>query len=196
MWSSTMSRLPPTVRRILVCWNPWTPQWRFRLPFASSRTTRPDPLRRPLVACLALLVLVVVQVAWPAGETPPAPAPTRPLPTAEPTATTQDWPAIAERPLFAPDRRPGRKRDSGPSSLDGLTVLGIAVADRTASAVLRDSTGKVARLRPGQFLGEWSLSAIEPLRLVFEKNGETRAFPFEAKKLRPQSERPAPRVKS
>lgn len=195
MWSSTMSRLPPTVRRILECRNPLTPQWRFRLPFASSRTTTTDPLRRPLAACLALLVLVAVQV-WPAGEAPPAPAPTRPLPTAEPAAATQDWPAIAERPLFAPDRRPGHRRDSGPSSLDGLTVLGIAVADHTASAVLRDPTGKVARLRPGQFLGEWSLSAIEPLRLVFEKNGETRAFPFEAKKLRPQSERPAPRAKS
>ncbi|MGE5517925.1 MAG: hypothetical protein ACM31D_19140 [Bacteroidota bacterium] len=145
---------------------------------------------------MVLLVLAAVQLAWPTAELPAPASPGQPAQRVqEPQIGTAEWTAIAERPLFSPNRRPNPTEASGPSSLDGLTVLGIAVADRTASAVVRLPSGRVARLQPGQRLEDWVMASIEPLRLLFEKNGATRAFPFEAKKLRPPSERSAKRAK-
>ena len=182
MWSSTLSRLTPAVRRMLDFPKPSTSSWPCPRRSVRSGTGR----QRPLAACLLLLGLAAAQLSWPAAGQPDSGAPpSPPPPTTAPVPAAGPWTDLAGRPLFSPTRRPGPPQDTTPSSLDGMVVLGIARTDRNAAAVIRLPSGKIIRVQPGQGVEGWIMASVEPLRLVFEKEGATRAIPLEPKKLRP-----------
>jgi hypothetical protein len=130
--------------------------------------------------------LAVVQILVPLDSSPRlAPTPLRAAgdfaQTAE--AGSQDWPAILERPLVAPDRRMIRAAAPG-FSVDGYVVVGIAASDTAASAVLRDPDGMLLRLLPGRIVKGWTVEGIESGRVILGRAGQRRVLPLDLKRLR------------
>ncbi len=95
---------------------------------------------------------------------------------------------IAERPVFSPTRRRPSYVDPDPEPLGApparredldVTVVGIITGPR-ALALLRPEPGdRLVPLAEGQTLSGWTLTEIQPFRLVFRRDGEERAVELE-----------------
>lgn len=141
------------------------------------------------LAGFVLLALAIAQVMWP--STPPSnhDIPTTALLPAQPAIPPQDWAAILARPLFSPDRKTTHATmDDGPFPLDGWVVLGIGVTDATGTALIKGSSGKASRIIQGQQIDGWTLTRIDPNRLIFTRNNLSKVLPFDPKPLRPRPE--------
>ena len=74
----------------------------------------------------------------------------------------------AERPLFAPDRRPA----AAPSlATFGMRLEGLVAIGAERRAIVKLSDGRTARVGPGERIGDWTVQRIEPDRLVLEADG-------------------------
>ncbi len=192
MSSSIICRLQPIVRRLRAGWRRSMPAWRFR----PSSIWMGDPGRsRPLLVVLALFALAAVQLGFPdSPQTLPAAGGGRAKAAEDRATAVTEWPAILERPLFAPNRRPVKADEAAPSVLDGYLVLGIGLMRPAATAVVKTPGGKPTRLVPGQRLDGWTLTMIEPKRLIFQRDGEKRILLFDARLLRAPPGRPGERT--
>jgi hypothetical protein len=91
-----------------------------------------------------------------------------------------NYPAILERPIFAPDRAPILLAAQSSGNLAGYNVVGTAIAGTTSTALVRDMTGRVIRVKPDATLQGWRLVSIERSQLIFDRDGERRSLPVEA----------------
>jgi hypothetical protein len=148
--------------------------------------TRPEPT--PTVAARAL---DTAEAMPPAGE----PAPGRSGAVAAPYVMPplERFTAVVERPLFSPTRRmpaipeppPEQPQQaaqteapgpSGPGEPDLRFFGTVHQSGRSAALVTFPSTSEVARLTPGDHVGEWEVLAIERNRLVLGIGDERRSF--------------------
>jgi hypothetical protein len=104
-----------------------------------------------------------------------------PRPAVEPAEpVAQNYPAILERPIFAPDRAPVLLQAQASGNLAGYEVLGTAIAGPVSAALVRDATGRVIRIKPDAILQGWRLVSIDRAQLVFDRDGERRALAVSA----------------
>jgi hypothetical protein len=121
----------------------------------------------PIAAIVALVALAL----WPwlrwASETPARPAVSAmpaslrlpALPSLEQLRET------AERPLFAPDRRPAATTHPAAVPL-GFRLEGVVAIGTHARAIIKRPDGTTARVVEGDTVGEWTVRRIEPGRVV------------------------------
>jgi hypothetical protein len=138
------------------------------------------------MAAIALVVAAGLQLAMPWSVD--LPAVTRAKPAA-PAEAERPAPAlyryVMAHPIFAPDRAPPPAEAEDAGNLNGVEVLGTAIAGRTAAAaLLRDSDGTFQRVRIGGEIEGWKLVSIAPSELVFDRNGERRSLTVDVEKLR------------
>jgi hypothetical protein len=94
--------------------------------------------------------------------------------------------AIMAHPLFAADRTPPEAEvDAG--NLNGVEVLGTAIAGKNSAALVRDSDGTFTRVKAGEEVEGWKLVSIEPQQLVFDRNGERRTLIIDVARLKTQA---------
>lgn len=146
-----------------------------RLP--SGLVSKRNPEVFPALAAVILLVAAGLQIAIPSSADLPqntAPAPRR---AAEPIGPTErEYPAILQRPIFAPDRAPVLLQAQASSNLSGYEVVGTAIAGPVSAALVRDTTGRVIRVKPDAILQGWRLVSIDRTQLLFDRDGERRAL--------------------
>jgi len=140
-----------------------------------------------LIGGLTLAVAALAQVAdlMAPGNGPlqlPELSPPRlPAATTRELAPIEGFAAIAERPLFAPSRRPAPQAPSlgtvaaAPMNAAPLSVvlIGVLLSPRRHSAVLRLADGKNKTLAEGDSIDGWKLERVLPDRASFQ-SGETR----------------------
>ena len=90
---------------------------------------------------------------------------------------------IVARPLFITARRPeppppdeAPPPPSAPTSPDQkFLLLGVMITPQTTVALLRpeEPNARIARLKPGEMLGEWRLETVFPRRVVLSKGQVT-----------------------
>lgn len=93
----------------------------------------------------------------------------------------EDYASVGERPLFLPDRRPPPDEPEGEeaepeeaSDLAGTDLNAVLITPALVSAwVQTPSSSELVRLRLGDDFEGWTVSTIEPDRLVLERQGET-----------------------
>ncbi|MDD3447123.1 MAG: hypothetical protein PHS60_17095 [Zavarzinia sp.] len=117
------------------------------------------------MASVALLALSAAQIVVPVdtGTTAPAMAPAPAEEAGGDTAAFGGaaYPAILERPLFSPDRRPAPA--GGPAAeAAAFTLIGVGTAGDAATALLRAPDGQALRILPGQSVEGWQVISIEP----------------------------------
>lgn len=131
----------------------------------------------------------------------PAVTPLEPfhLPPAEQYAET------VARPLFIPARRPEPPPppDEAPpppppapaGAEQKFLLLGVMITPQTTVALLRpeEPNAKIARLKPGEMLGEWRLDTVFPRRVVLSKGGVTQELVLvrQKKTAGPRTRKPA-----
>lgn len=128
-----------------------------------------------MLATTVLLVAVAFQIAMPPSVELPrnsAVAPRQPVALAAPTA--KSYPAVLARPIFAPDRAPVVLQAPSAGNLAGFEVLGTAIAGKTSAALLRESSGRIIRIKPDDVIQGWHLVSIERAQLTFDRDGERR----------------------
>lgn len=159
-----------------------------KLRLLSYRPDRENGAVLPAALTLALLAGAAVQLALPQGELVPpglgvTRAPDRRLPAIAEVGALD----LADRPsLFSPLRVVGAQvaaqeaaadgtapapRPIGP--LDGAFVLGSARFGRAGAVLLRETSGRVLRLRPGAIYRGWQLLRIESDAALLRKGGKT-----------------------
>jgi len=124
----------------------------------------------PALACVALLLALIHQAVGPAASPleadPVGLAPRRSKPLA--VAPTPPYAAILAAPIFAPNRI---NADTGLSATAGadatapagsLSLVGVAIGPRSASAVLRGTDGSTRVVRRGERIGGWRVVAVGP----------------------------------
>jgi len=103
-----------------------------------------------------------------------------PLPP--PIPPREDYASIAERPLFLPDRRPppDEPQDNNDLVPEALTELAgtdlnaVVITPLAVSAWLRrPNSRELVRVRLGDDFDGWTVTGIEPDRLLLERQGET-----------------------
>jgi hypothetical protein len=105
-------------------------------------------------------------------------APRRAPEPVEPVA--QNYPATLARPIFAPDRAPILLQAQSAGNLAGYEVLGTAIAGTISAALVRDTTGRIVRVKPDAILQGWRLVSIDRTQLVFDRDGERRSLTISA----------------
>jgi len=78
------------------------------------------------------------------------------------------------------DRAPVILAAQPSGNLQGYDVIGTAIAGTTATALIRDTTGRTVRIKPDGILQGWRLVSIERTQLTFDRDGEKRTLPVEA----------------
>lgn len=78
------------------------------------------------------------------------------------------------------DRAPVILAAQPSGNLQGYDVIGTAIAGTTATALIRDTTGRTIRIKPDGILQGWRLVSIERTQLTFDRDGEKRSLPVEA----------------
>ncbi len=166
---------------------------------------RARPPLLPVLAALAGLAGLVAQVLIPTATSLPDVPPSR-VRTLDLTAPRVGEaianPVIAARTLFAPARHYtpapiGATGLAGAPSVDpffGSTLVGTARARGFAVALLRDPTGKVRTLRPGDRVGAWRVLGVAPDSASFREGakvirlgvGETAQVQRDAGQTRPE----------
>jgi hypothetical protein len=154
-----------------------------RLPSASANRRNPELI--PAALAIVLVLAAVGQLVLPSGAALPTVA--RTAPQAAPLATAPVRPtlygAIMAHPIFAPDRAPPPAEAEDTGNLNGVTVLGTAIAGKnTAAALVRDSEGEITRVKVGEEVEGWKLVAINKAQLTFDRNGEQRTLAVDISK--------------
>ncbi len=133
-----------------------------------------SPEFTPALACVALALLVALQLATPSKT--PLPADTGLAPRRARSlvaAPIPAYPLLARDDVFSPTRSGGRGGDEA-ASIDDCSAVGIVAVGR-ASAALIKSPGAPARLvRPGEAACGWRLSQIEGNTVAFVHDGQQR----------------------
>lgn len=93
----------------------------------------------------------------------------------------------AERPLFAPDRRPAAAVQ--PSIAFGMRLEGVVAIGAERCAIVKLSDGRTARVGPGERIGEWTVQRIESDRLFLEAGD--RRLELAPQRAAPGSARPS-----
>ena len=109
----------------------------------------------------------------------PAVTPLEPfhLPPAEQYAETVTRPlfipARRPEPPLPPDEAPPPPAPTGPDQK--FLLLGVMITPQTTVALLRpeEPNARIARLKPGEMLGEWRLETVFPRRVVLSKGAVT-----------------------
>ena len=137
-----------------------------------------------LVAALAALWLAPGAPArWRHWQPPAAQAPSlddiqAAILVANPAATAA-YPAVLERPLTSPTRRPQAAAPTQaasappPTAIEQIRLLGI-VAGPALNGVMIEQGGKTSFVRRGERVGDWSLDALQGRTATFVRNGERR----------------------
>ena len=159
----------------------------------SYRPDRADGAVLPALLALVLLAGVAVQVALPQGAAvPPGLGGARAADWRLPAIREVGSPDLAARhSLFSPlrvvgarvaaqDARMGGTRIApkpvGP--LDGTFVLGSAGLAGARALLLRETSGRVLRLRPGGTYRGWRLQQIGPDAALLRKGGRTKRVAY------------------
>ncbi len=148
---------------------------RFQLP--SGSVSRRNPELLPAGAALLLFLIAGFQMTLSSSVELPddtVSAPRRALET--PAPAPKSYAAILAHPLFAPDRAPVTLEAQPSGNLNGYEVLGTAIAGDVSTALLRDSMGRVIRVKPDETLQGWRVVSIDRTQLVFDRDGERRAL--------------------
>jgi hypothetical protein len=151
-------------------------------------------MRPVLISLIAVLALAVV-LQW--RNWPPAPpaAPGSgtvdlPEPPAQPSValddsrTAEDYVSVAERPLFSPDRRPPSDEPAPVQDTDAATAEELAGLDVNAILIQSPTLATVwlvpqaqrntlVKKRLGDDYEGWAITAIEPDRVRFERQGQS-----------------------
>ena len=96
-------------------------------------------------------------------------------------AATASYPAVVERPLMDPTRRPQTPASAPsaaasvppPTAIDQVRLRGI-VAGPALNGVLIDQEGKTSFVRRGERVGDWTLESLRGREADFVRNGEHR----------------------
>jgi len=146
-----------------------------------------------LVAAITLLLVTLLFLQW--RDWPPslperperlspaelATGDARPKGTLEPMAPLEEYASIIERPLFLPERRPPPEESDEPeeapaeepTDLDGVDLNAVMITSGLISGCVRAPASQdLVRLRIGDEFEGWTVSRIEPDRLVLERQGE------------------------
>jgi len=159
------------------------PRWMSGLksPLPSGLVSRRSPEVFPALAIVILLIAAGLQIAMPSSASLPEETALAPRGAAEPAEPiAQNYQAILERPIFAPDRAPVLLQAQATGNLSGYEVLGTAIAGPVSAALVRDTTGRVIRVKPDAILQGWRLVSIDRAQLVFDRDGERRALAVSA----------------
>ena len=151
----------------------------------------------PALLCLGLGAAVYLELQRPANPVAVASMPgTADLPEVNvPVPALFDLPPvdafieIAERPVFSPNRRPPSYLLDDPEDFEpeevvrrqdlDVTVVGIITGPRALALLRSESSDRLVPLAVGQKLSGWTLTAIEPFRIVFNRDGEERSVDLE-----------------
>ena len=153
----------------------WTSGLRSRLP--SGLVSRRNPELLPAAAALGLFLIAGFQLTLPSSVELPDDtvlAPRRVVDPPPPAA--KSYASILAHPLFAPDRAPVTAETQPSGNLNGFEVLGTAIAGDVSAALVRDSTGRIIRLKPDETLQGWRVVSIDRTQLVFDRDGERRTL--------------------
>ena len=164
---------------------------RFRLP--SGLVSRRSPELLPAAATVVLLLAAGLQMAMPSSAALPEDsvlAPRRAPEPAEPVA--RSYPTVLASPLFAPDRAPVTLQAQTAGNLSGYEVIGTAIAGNVSTALVRDATGRIIRVKPDAILQGWRLVSIDRAQLIFDRDGEQRSLVVDM--TRAKSGAPHPQV--
>jgi len=152
-----------------------------------------DRITSALAAIGALLALTLAALwlgpgpvaAWRAWSPPAPQAPNlddarAALLSANPAATAA-YPAVLERPLLQPSRRPDPAASGAaaedapppPAAIELVKLLGL-VNSRELTGVLLQEQGERRFVRQGEKVGDWTLSAIDGRMAVFTRGGENK----------------------
>jgi hypothetical protein len=126
---------------------------------------------------VVLVLAAGLQMAMPSSAALPEDsvlAPRRAPEPAEPVA--RNYPAVLASPLFAPDRAPVTLQAQTAGNLSGYDVIGTAVAGNVSTALVRDATGRIIRVKPDAILQGWRLVSIDRTQLIFDRDGEQRSL--------------------
>ena len=96
-------------------------------------------------------------------------------------AATASYPAVVERPLMDPTRRPPTAASAPsaaasappPTAIDQVRLRGI-VAGPALNGVLIEQDGKTSFVRRGERIGDWTLESLRGREADFVRNGEHR----------------------
>jgi len=158
--------------------------WKLPRPLGSASRNRPELW--PAAATIVLLLLAGLQLSLPSSsvslpETGAARAKAAATAPADPPQPQEaDYSAILQAPIFAMDRAPVILAAQPSGNLQGYDVIGTAIAGTTATALIRDTTGRTVRIKPDGILQGWRLVSIERTQLTFDRDGEKRTLPVEA----------------
>jgi len=128
-------------------------------------------------------LFVLLAAGWAVGDPCAAPAADVPPPEA--------FRAVVERPLFRPDRRPvpvAVEPNFPPvlrSEPPPVTFVGTLRRGGRTVALVAGAAPKLLELEPGGDVAGWRVLAVEPRRLVLEKDGDLIEY-----RLRPEGEGP------
>lgn len=150
---------------------------------------------RPVLLSLIVVLAIAAVLQWQGWPPEPPPAPAAgtvelPEPSARPsialdeTRTADDYLSVTERPLFLPDRRPPADEPSADVETDAATAEQLAGLDVNAILIQSPNAATVWLVPPAQRnslvkkrLGDdyegWAITAIEPDRVRFERQGES-----------------------
>jgi hypothetical protein len=126
---------------------------------------------------MLLLLAAGLQMAMPSAANLPEDSPLAPRRAPEPVLPApQSHLAVLARPIFAPDRAPILLQAQTAGTLSGYDVLGTAIAGNVSTALVRDTTGQVVRVKPDAILQGWRLVSIDRTQLIFDRDGERRTL--------------------
>src|SRR6185503_294983 len=75
-----------------------------------------------------------------------------------------------------PDRAPIVLQAAATGNLNGIEVLGTAIAGSVSAALVRDNMGRIMRVKPDAILQGWRLVSIDRTQLLFDRDGERRTI--------------------
>ena len=150
----------------------------------------------PALLCAGLGAAVFLELERPddTGMMPTSVAVTDVPPAEAPAPALFDLPPvdayseIADRPVFSPSRRPPAYLDEELEEVAAapvrrqeleVTVVGIITGPRALALLQPRSSDRLVPLAEGQTLAGWTLTAIEPFRVVFRRDGEEQALELE-----------------
>ena len=99
-------------------------------------------------------------------------------------AARANYPAVLERPLFSPARRPQVSASAAvaappaPSAIEQIRLRGL-VAGPTLTGVMLHEDGKSRFVRVGESVGGWTLERVQARAAVFARAGQQREIALE-----------------
>jgi hypothetical protein len=134
------------------------------------------------VTCCCLVVVVALEAHAPADDSMAIAAPALAVSTATTAATPptftlpplDNFSAVAERPLFSPDRQPSAQPGpAGTGAWSTLTLAGVIVTPDARQALIAHGQPKsIVHLREGQSVDGWTLRSIAADRVVVANGHE------------------------